>query len=259
MHLGLRPYLCVFDREKCDFSTERKDTALQHIRTVHLNLPRSSRELKKLKSTVKNGQEEEDGDVEQPTESLDPNDYLEIQHEEFDDPETKEMLAEMAASISFSNQTEAEMNAGTVHDEIQVVADGLQHAFELGQAAILLPPGFNEEDLLEQLNGGKRKKKKGNKPKPQHVCPIEDCGKIFRRPANLKDHLRVHSGAKPYKCSWNDGACTFTSSRKENVVQHVRTNHLGLPRSKREQAEKEIPDVHNPALFVEVLADLLNK
>ena len=53
----------------------------------------------------------------------------------------------------------------------------------------------------------------GNKP---YKCPI--CDAQFNRPANLKTHLRIHSGEKPYKCE--------TCSARFVQVAHLRAHVL---------------------------------
>lgn len=51
-----------------------------------------------------------------------------------------------------------------------------------------------------------------------HVC--EQCGKQFTRPSALRTHMLVHSGAKPFKCTWDD--CNKTFDVKSNLIRHLK-------------------------------------
>ena len=42
IHLGLKPYKCSWNN--CIFSAKRRDSVIQHIRTVHFQLPESVKE-----------------------------------------------------------------------------------------------------------------------------------------------------------------------------------------------------------------------
>eukprot|EP01083_Nonionella_stella_P009437 27197_1 len=49
-------------------------------------------------------------------------------------------------------------------------------------------------------------------------CPF--CGKKFSRPVYLKDHIRSHTGEKPYECV----LCSKKFSAKRNLTQHLKVH-----------------------------------
>lgn len=50
------------------------------------------------------------------------------------------------------------------------------------------------------------------------------CGKGFTTHTRLTQHLRIHSGAKPFKCK----KCEYRSNRSDNVLYHCRKVHKML-------------------------------
>ena len=51
------------------------------------------------------------------------------------------------------------------------------------------------------------------------TCPV--CRKVCEKPSALKEHVRVHTGARPYRC----GICGLTYHRKSNLNSHQKVHH----------------------------------
>ncbi|CAL1529054.1 unnamed protein product [Lymnaea stagnalis] len=69
----------------------------------------------------------------------------------------------------------------------------------------------------EKHVGGENKKK-------QHICHIENCGKVYGKTSHLRAHLRWHSGDRPFVCGWLYCGKRFT--RSDELQRHKRT-HTG--------------------------------
>ena len=52
-----------------------------------------------------------------------------------------------------------------------------------------------------------------------HKCPI--CFKIMRTKQHMEEHIRLHTGEKPFKCRF----CDYRSAQKSNIYVHVKAKH----------------------------------
>ena len=67
-------------------------------------------------------------------------------------------------------------------------------------------------------------KSNGEKEVDKPMCPI--CGKCFTMKSNLRDHMNIHTGEKPYKCKY----CSYCSASYGTLSMHQRS-HLGQGRN----------------------------
>ncbi|KAJ1956278.1 hypothetical protein IWQ62_005339, partial [Dispira parvispora] len=72
----------------------------------------------------------------------------------------------------------------------------------------------------------------GEKPFP---CPVEGCGKSFSRPDSLATHVKTHSDVRPYVCSYRGCGKSYYHGRslrkheKSHVSRRHTFSHSGFP------------------------------
>lgn len=67
---------------------------------------------------------------------------------------------------------------------------------------------------------GNVKKRRGHK---LHICVV--CGKSLTRSTSLRTHMLIHTGSRPFKCSWPN--CKASSSVKSNITRHFKSHLKG--------------------------------
>ncbi|XP_049902491.1 zinc finger protein 516-like isoform X1 [Epinephelus moara] len=82
--------------------------------------------------------------------------------------------------------------------------------------------GVQKEKLIgDQVNPGKEVEGEDDKIPGSFDCNV--CGRSFPFLSSLSQHMRRHTGARPYKCPY----CDHRASQKGNLKVHIRSHKLG--------------------------------
>ena len=89
-------------------------------------------------------------------------------------------------------------------------SSGVQTADQTSNKEAVTPTSKNFKALRNERN------ERGKKPRGiNNVCKV--CDKEYQSPSQLKSHMRVHSGERPYMCI----ICDMLFSQKSNLTQHM--------------------------------------
>ena len=72
-------------------------------------------------------------------------------------------------------------------------------------------------------------------------CWHSPCEKGFTTQTRLTQHLRIHTGSKPFKCK----LCDYKSNRADNVILHVRKVHKIQNPSRHDDITTFEEELHN--------------
>ncbi|XP_039475268.1 zinc finger protein 516 isoform X2 [Oreochromis aureus] len=101
-------------------------------------------------------------------------------------------------------------------------------------------------DVMETQAGGQKEKLSIDKANPKNEMEAEDdktpgsydcniCGRSFPFLSSLSQHMRRHTGARPYKCPY----CDHRASQKGNLKVHIRSHKLGTLSSHHSNEDEE--------------------
>ncbi|XP_008283510.1 zinc finger protein 516 isoform X1 [Stegastes partitus] len=101
-------------------------------------------------------------------------------------------------------------------------------------------------EVMETQAGGQKEKLSGDKANPGNEIEGEDdkipgsydcniCGRSFPFLSSLSQHMRRHTGARPYKCPY----CDHRASQKGNLKVHIRSHKLGTLSSHHSNEDEE--------------------
>ncbi|CAE6534719.1 unnamed protein product [Rhizoctonia solani] len=85
-----------------------------------------------------------------------------------------------------------------------------------------------------------------------YVCPLYSCGRLYREPRYLREHIRSHTTDKPYQCD----RCYKKFSRTDLLTQHHQTHARADTGDLQAQADLERADEEETMLMGEKICEV---
>ncbi|KAH9396109.1 hypothetical protein TYRP_020193 [Tyrophagus putrescentiae] len=175
----------------------------------------------------------------------------------------KRMAEEDGVGTSSSNSQPNKKKAVTEDDvafstsELLVVIPIEQALMENGMDSSTFGAGGGDAELINNIdianihlpNTSKEQHQQRPTHSGKHPCTEPDCGKYFQFNADLKRHLRTHTNAKPFGCTYS--GCSLEFSYRSSAIRHILNVHLKKEKKERrkpgEDAEEEDGNDDKPA------------
>lgn len=85
------------------------------------------------------------------------------------------------------------------------------------------PFSEDEADAEEGMETPRlRSRSASSKPKVRYFCSYEGCGKSYTKPVRLAEHIRSHTGERPFRCPQK--GCGQSYLRETHLQAHMRSH-----------------------------------
>ena len=150
--------------------------------------------------------------------------------EKRDDTDVKPTFLSSMKNDTKDNWSSQSPELQTAAEAASAVTDHLEHSSQIRDDMTSIRSGPSENVEIDQTSDQVMQKQKTNDfstvqrvKKKAFVCDF--CKKTFNSISHFKDHVRIHTGEKPYKCK----LCGHAVIQKSHLRYHAQRLHPGFP------------------------------